>query len=495
MTPAEVEETIAIASRLRVSTLYLSNRNIDTLPESIGELTELTELHLENNQLTNLPESIGKLTNLTKLYLQSNQLIDLPEILANLTNLTNLEINGNPFTDLSILKKIQYLKGLKIKIFDVYLPHRYWTKFSEWEPEWLLDEDNAEIRRVLIAQLGYPRIWKELFEITPNNRLQDNSIDKLSRFKLNLGGNQLTNLPEGIKKFIELTSLYLHHNWLTDLPDSIGNLVNLTELDLGNNQLTSIPDSIGNLVNLTELDLGNNQLTSIPDSIGNLVNLTELDLGNNQLTSIPDSIGNLVNLTVLKLDDNQLTDLSESIENLTNLISLGLFNNKLTNLPESICKLTNLTKLYLGNNPLVDFSILKKLPKLRSVNFMGIYLPNRYWTKFCDWEPEWLLDEDNTEIKRILIEQLGYEKICAELNSITLDTWREYTLLKIDRIEAVYDEFYKFIAREPMVLLKMTCPSTAHIHILRVPPDMESAETAITWVNHGIHPDDFAVQT
>ena len=49
--------------------------------------------------------------------------------------------------------------------------------------------------------------------------------------------------------------------------------------------------------------------------------------------------------------------------------------------------------------------------------------------------------------------------------------------------------------REPLVLLKMTCPSTGHIHLLRVPPEMTSAEEAITWVNHGIHPDEFAVQT
>jgi leucine-rich repeat protein SHOC2 len=46
-----------------------------------------------------------------------------------------------------------------------------------------------------------------------------------------------------------------------------------------------------------------------------------------------------------------------------------------------------------------------------------------------------------------------------------------------------------------MLLLKMTCPSTQHIHILRVPPEMVSAEAAITWVNHGIHPDEFAVKT
>ena len=109
--------------------------------------------------------------------------------------------------------------------------------------------------------------------------------------------------------------------------------------------------------------------------------------------------------------------------------------------------------------------------------------------------------EEKTEIRGMLIEQVGYEKICQELNTIELDTWREYTLLKIDALQLIYINYinnprnYKLIAEEPMMFLKMTCPSTAHIHILRVPPTITSAEAAIVWVNHGIHPDEFAVQT
>jgi leucine-rich repeat protein SHOC2 len=75
-------------------------------------------------------------------------------------------------------------------------------------------------------------------------------------------------------------------------------------------------------------------------------------------------------------------------------------------------------------------------------------------------------------------------------------------LLKIDGVEVIYEDDEPIDSpqatlreREPMLLLKMTCPSTQHIHILRVPPEMTSAEAAITWVNHGIHPDEFAVQT
>jgi leucine-rich repeat protein SHOC2 len=62
-------------------------------------------------------------------------------------------------------------------------------------------------------------------------------------------------------------------------------------------------------------------------------------------------------------------------------------------------------------------------------------------------------------------------------------------------IELILLKIIADIDEEPMVLLKMTCLSTGHIHILRVPPEMNSAEAAITWVNHGIHPDEFSVQT
>jgi leucine-rich repeat protein SHOC2 len=112
-----------------------------------------------------------------------------------------------------------------------------------------------------------------------------------------------------------------------------------------------------------------------------------------------------------------------------------------------------------------------------------------------EWKSEWLLNEQNAELRRILLQQIGYERICQELDAIELDIWREYKLLKIDGIERFRDWRRGRDINEPMVLLKMTCPSTGHIHVLRVPPEMTSAEAAITWVNHGIHPDKFIVQT
>jgi leucine-rich repeat protein SHOC2 len=240
------------------------------------------------------------------------------------------------------------------------------------------------------------------------------------------------------------------------------------------------------LVNLTQLHIEKNQFSYLPEIVCNLCNLKALNIANNLLESLPESIGNLSDsLVTIFLCENRLTSLPESIGNLSKLFELYLEGNQLTKLPDNISNLSNLHNIDLNRNPIIDLSILQTLPRLQYVEFLNVALPRRYWTKLSDWNPKWLLDEENVEIRRVLIQQIGYDRICQELDAIDLDTWREYTLLKID---ADIDE-------EPMVLLKMTCPSTGHIHLLRVPPEMTSAEAAITWVNHGIHPDQFIIQT
>ncbi|OUL31245.1 hypothetical protein BV372_20700 [Nostoc sp. T09] len=119
-------------------------------------------------------------------------------------------------------------------------------------------------------------------------------------------------------------------------------------------------------------------------------------------------------------------------------------------------------------------------------SYHGVTLPEKYGKVHPQqWQAQWLLTEDNAELRRVLIQGIGYARICQELQAIELDTWAEYTLLKID---ADIDE-------ESIYLLKMTCPSTGFIHALRVPPEMKSAHEAICWVNWGIPPEQFAIQT
>jgi len=41
----------------------------------------------------------------------------------------------------------------------------------------------------------------------------------------------------------------------------------------------------------------------------------------------------------------------------------------------------------------------------------------------------------------------------------------------------------------------MNCHSTGYIHAMRVPPDIQSAREAISWVNWGVALEEFSVQT
>jgi internalin A len=118
--------------------------------------------------------------------------------------------------------------------------------------------------------------------------------------------------------------------------------------------------------------------------------------------------------------------------------------------------------------------------------YHGVKIPEKYGKlHYHEWQPQWLLAEDNAEVRRVLIQVIGYDRICEELQAQVLDSWEEYTLLCINADVDV----------EPIHLLKMTCPSTGRIHTLRVPPEILSARVAIRWINWDIDPEDFSVQT
>lgn len=143
--------------------------------------------------------------------------------------------------------------------------------------------------------------------------------------------------------------------------------------------------------------------------------------------------------------------------------------------------LDNRNRLHAEGEPAIEYADGYSL-----YSYHGITLPEKYGKLHPhQWESKWLLEENNAEFRRVLIQGIEYARICQKLQATEIDNWQEYTLLKVDNdvdVESIY-------------LLKMTCPSTGFIHALRVPPDMREAREAICWVNWGIDPEEFSVQT
>ncbi len=127
--------------------------------------------------------------------------------------------------------------------------------------------------------------------------------------------------------------------------------------------------------------------------------------------------------------------------------------------------------------------------------YLGIVHPSQ-------WEPRWILQEQNAEVRRCLIQEIGYARMCQELQAKELDFWREYTLLKLP-IDDDYSQVPPLplwkrpeeVRGEAAYLLKMVCPSTGYIYAIRVPPSMRSAREAATWINWGSDPEWFVLET
>lgn len=198
-------------------------------------------------------------------------------------------------------------------------------------------------------------------------------IGQLTNLKeLYLHGNQLEILPKEIGNLSQLETLKLKYNKLKKFPEGISDLKNLKMLEINNNQIKKLPPEIGNLENLLKLDITGNQLESLPPEIGKLRNLQKLHISNNQLRELPVEIGNLSQLRILGLVLNQLTQLPASIGQLTNLKQIHAWINRLTTLPGEIGQLTQLEYLNLDKNQLKCLPVeIENLKQLQSLSLWG----------------------------------------------------------------------------------------------------------------------------
>lgn len=244
-----------------IKALNLSNWEISELPDTIGNLSELSHLILKDNKLKNIPDSISLLKNLETLELGNCQITSLPDSFGNLKMLKKLTIERN-FKLNSIPNAI--LQLAKNNISQKYIDNG-------------VKPNEAFVLAVLEMLYG-----REL-EILNNNESMINR-DKAWHYKIDKNNN-ITGICL-FNKFIQYLGIF---------PEQICSLKFLEELWLPNNAIKSIPESIGELINLKSLNLRNNKIEIIPLSIKKLKKLENLKLADNRIKEIPQWVKPLLN--------------------------------------------------------------------------------------------------------------------------------------------------------------------------------------------------------
>ncbi len=222
--------------------LDLSGLELESLPDSIGQLSHLQTLNLLNTPLQQLPESVGKLSSLQTLELSHTQLQELPDSIGQLSHLQTLNLLNTPLQQ--------------------------------------LPESVGKLSSLQTLELSHTQLQE----------LPD-SIGQLSHLQtFNLLNTPLKQLPESVGKLSSLQTLELSHTQLQELPDSIGQLSHLQTFNLLNTPLQQLPDSIGQLAQLQKLELSHTQLKQLPASLLKLKNLNELNLYGNNTLNLPQEI-------------------------------------------------------------------------------------------------------------------------------------------------------------------------------------------------------------
>ena len=182
-------------------------------------------------------------------------------------------------------------------------------------------------------------------------------MDKIT--SLNLANNLSLNYEDvfsHLGNFKNLEKLNLGGNDIAEIPKSIGNISSLTELNLSGNKIVSLPSDFGNLINLKVLNLGSdasgqrkNLIDKFP-GFTNLVNMEELDLSGIQMQKMPDFMGKMTRLRVLKMNWCSVIAISEALRNCKQLERLMLNYSMVSEIPDWIGELTELKELDLDAN-------------------------------------------------------------------------------------------------------------------------------------------------
>eukprot|EP00961_Rhodomonas_salina_P249923 3378136-Rhodomonas_salina.2 len=302
--------------------LVLTALGLLAIPIIVFEMESLTALNIASNSIAQL-DGLHHLTNLQALSLPNNQVSTLPLSLAVLTNLSKLNTENNPITSppphilqLRPDRVVRYLaaKARMIaenveEMFQAFDEdgsgavnrkelmdgmHKIHLKISKTRLKELVQENDADGNGLIDAQE-----FRDMFF----NLLQTSAVDSNSVLDFSMVMMPIFQIDMLEPQYV--TVLNLSHNLLSDLPQDMGRFVNLTSLILDRNVFETVPDSAC-MSTLHDLSLQGNKLTLLPDRMFVMVNLVCLHLDHNKFDHLPCNIVLMTGLKELTLTKNPL---------------------------------------------------------------------------------------------------------------------------------------------------------------------------------------------
>jgi internalin A len=503
-----------LGSLTNLTTLSLGGNKITDF-SFLGSLTNLTKLSLCGNQITDI-SSLGSLTNLTTLDLYKNQITDI-SFLGSLTNLTTLDLCSNQITDISFLGSLTNLTTLNLaynQITDIsflgsltnlttlHLTYNQITDISALRALTNLTKQLLGFCPITaVCVLGELAQKRLTLSTTPIDAQKATEAVKVAYAAIGLEQPsvivcssprdaflQIFNLPKGDHSpnwsnegHWNRLGKKLDWKWMS--PSIVREYTSPAVWEYELNRMTIEPEADSTLSSLM-----NELVDSYVRSERTKGNVSPAHLLSLKSPETPTTLFKEISLTQWYISSLGV-NISQKAQEILRCQKL-LFEDCGWIFPfEKICfvcdrprhlRFDSQNRLHAEGEPAIEFA-----DGWNFYYYHGVRLPEKYGQVHPNqWQSQWLLAEENAELRRVLIQGIGYDRIIQELEAKQIDSWQEYALLQIDKADV-----------EPICLLKMTCPSTGFIHALRVPPNLTSAREAIRWVNWDIDPEQFSVQT
>ncbi|KAJ1433657.1 hypothetical protein B484DRAFT_10473 [Ochromonadaceae sp. CCMP2298] len=178
-------------------------------------------------------------------------------------------------------------------------------------------ESGARLTKVDLSNAGLKEFPRELFAVK----------DTLE--SLNMGGNELSELPQDITEFTKLRVMFFAGNRFEHIPVQLGRMPALWMLSFKSCQLKEVHASSLS-PSICWLILTDNLIPALPSTIGALKGLRKLMLAGNKLQVLPQELSACTDLELLRISANELQALPDWLLQMPNLSWLAFAGNPLS---------------------------------------------------------------------------------------------------------------------------------------------------------------------